>query len=67
MTNKRRYILTAASLTLGMLLSLLIFYLKKGKFDNQTWLSFGTVFLYSLLIVLGIGWYLQRKSSRNKN
>lgn len=66
MTNKRRYFLTIVSLSVGMIISLLIFYLKKGKFDNHTWLSYGTVFTYSLLIVLGIGWYLQRKSKKDK-
>lgn len=64
MTNKRRYVLTAVSLSIGLILSLVIFYIKRGKFDNQTWLFFGTVMGYSILIVLGIGWYLQRKSKK---
>ena len=67
MTNKRRYFLTIVSLSIGMIISLLISYLKKGKLDSKAWLSYGTVFTYSLLIVLGIGWYLQRKSKKEKN
>jgi hypothetical protein len=64
MTNKRRYTLTAISLALGMVASVFIFYVRKGKFDNQTWLFFGTVMGYSVLIVAGIGWFLQRKSNK---
>jgi hypothetical protein len=64
MTNKRRYTLTAFSLGIGMLAAVGIFYAKRGKFDNQTWLFFGTVMGYSVLIVAGIGWYLQRKSNK---
>ncbi|MEO5570987.1 MAG: hypothetical protein ABIT08_11765 [Bacteroidia bacterium] len=56
--------LTAFSLALGMVASVFIFYVRKGKFDNETWLFFGTVMGYSVLIVAGIGWYLQRKSNK---
>jgi len=64
MTNKRRFTLTAISLTLGMLAAIAVFSAKREKFDNQTWLFFGTVMGYSVLIVAGIGWYLQRKSNK---
>lgn len=64
MTNKRRYTLTAISLGIGMVAAIGIFYMKRGTFDNQTWLFFGTVMGYSILIVAGIGWYLQRKSNK---
>jgi uncharacterized membrane protein len=64
MTNKRRLTLTIISLTIGMVAAVFIFYAKRGKFDNQTWLFFGTVMGYSILIVAGIGWYLQRKSNK---
>ncbi|MFI5217966.1 MAG: hypothetical protein ACHQNT_00660 [Bacteroidia bacterium] len=64
MTDKRRYTLTAISLTIGLAMSVLIFYIKRGTFDNQTWLFFGTVMGYSILIVFGIGWFLQRRSKK---
>ena len=64
MTNRRRFTLTAISLTIGMFDDVFIFYAKRGTFDNQTWLFFGTVMGYSILIVAGIGWYLQRKSNK---
>jgi hypothetical protein len=64
MTNKRRYTLTAVSLSIGLLAAIAIFYSRRGTFDNQTWLFFGTVMGYSILIVAGIGWYLQRKSNK---
>jgi|GEM_PF-902952 len=64
MTNKRRFILTTVSLSLGMIAAVFIFLARRGKFDNQTWLFFGTVMGYSILIVAGIGWYLQRKSNK---
>jgi hypothetical protein len=47
-----------------MLAAIAVFSAKRGKFDNQTWLFFGTVMGYSVLIVAGIGWYLQRKSNK---
>jgi hypothetical protein len=62
MTNRRRAILTGVSLSIGFLLSILLFYFKKGKLDQQSWFFLGTVLAYSILIVVGIGWYLQRKS-----
>lgn len=65
MTNKRRYFLTAMSLCIGMAISMLIIYMKKGGFNNESWLYLGTVFGYSLLIVAGIGWYLQKKANKN--
>lgn len=62
MTNRRRAILTAVSLSIGFLLSILLFYFKKGQLDQQSWYFLGTVLAYSILIVVGIGWYLQKKS-----
>jgi hypothetical protein len=67
MTNKRRYILTAASLTMGMILSVGLIFFKKRTFDRESLLYLGTVFAYSVLIVIGIGWYLQRKSNKKDN
>jgi hypothetical protein len=64
MTNRRRMILTVASLLFGMGLAAMIFYMKWGTFSGQTWLTFMTVFGYSALIVIGIGWYLQRRSKK---
>jgi hypothetical protein len=64
MTNRRRAILTGVSLTIGFLLSILLFYLKKGKLDDQSLFFLGTVLAYSIIIVAGIGWYLQRKSKK---
>jgi cytochrome bd-type quinol oxidase subunit 1 len=65
MTNRRRLILTILSLSFGMLLAAMIFYLKWGQFSDKTWLSFLTVFGYSALIVIAIGWFLQRRSRKN--
>ncbi len=64
MTNRRRLTLTIFSLLFGMLLSAMIFYMRWGQFSEQTWLSFMTVFGYSALIVVGIGWYLQHRSRK---
>jgi hypothetical protein len=64
MTNKRRFTLTAVSLSIGLLAAIAIFYGRTGKFDKETWFYFGTVMGYSVLIVAGIGWYLQRKSNK---
>ncbi|MBL7928153.1 MAG: hypothetical protein JNL47_01595 [Bacteroidia bacterium] len=64
MTNRRRAILTGVSLSIGFLLSILLFYFKKGQFDQQSLFFLGTVMAYSILIVVGIGWYLQRNSKK---
>ncbi len=66
MTNRRRFILTTASLLFGMTLSAMLFYMKWGTFTGKTWLNFLTVFGYSALIVIGVGWFLQRRSNKNR-
>lgn len=65
MTNRRRIFLTTMSLGIGTALSFFIFYLKKGSLDKESLLYLGTVFGYSALIVVGIGWYLQKKGNKD--
>ncbi len=63
MSNNRRLFLITVSVTIGMALSVFIFYMKKqGKpFDNNDYLWLGTNLFFSLLIVGGIGFYFLRK------
>ena len=66
MTNRRRFFLTTISLTIGTILSVGIIFLKKGSLDRESLFYLATVFGYSVLIVVGIGWYLQRKSNKER-
>ena len=63
MSNNRRLFLIIVSVSIGMALSVFIFYMKKqGKpFDNNDYLWLGTNLFFSLLIVGGIGFYFLRK------
>jgi magnesium-transporting ATPase (P-type) len=68
MSNTRRIFLIIISLSIGMALSALIFYKKKGgqPFTSQDLLWMGTNLFFSLLIVLGIGFYLLKKNKDEK-
>jgi hypothetical protein len=55
MSEKRRYILLAISVTVGTLLSLFIFKMKRGgALTSQDWLTLGSIFLISLVLLISL-------------
>lgn len=67
MSNRRRLVLTVVSVLIGTVLSVLIFKMKNRnqEFTNNEWLWLGTNFGFSLLIVIGIGFYFLRKKDKD--
>lgn len=68
MSNKRRAFLIIMSVSIGMAISVFIFYMRnQGKpFTSNDYLWLGTNLFFSLLIVVGIGFYFLKKNRDEK-
>ena len=67
MSDKRRLVLIIISVTIGMGVSAFIFYAKKQgqPFNHEDYLWMGTNLFFSLLIVIGIGFFFLKKKNKN--
>ena len=69
MSDKRRLVIIIISISIGMGVSALLFYAKKQgqPFNNEDYLWMGTNLFFSLLIVIGIGFFFLKKKNKNNS
>ncbi len=66
MTDKKRYTLLTVSILIGTVFSFFVFKMKRGgELTNNDWLTLGSIFVISLILLISVSIIFKKASKDN--